>query len=50
MTRKASHTIVALSAAALPFNRQGDCGRLSMCVITKGYLLTKLEPDLRNRD
>jgi hypothetical protein len=52
MTRKASHSIVALSAAnALPFNRQNDCGRLSMCVIAKGYLSTKLPgPGFRKPD
>jgi hypothetical protein len=49
MTRKASHTIIVLSAAnALPFNRQSDWGRLSMCMITKGYLATtQTEPGLK---
>ncbi|MFZ5675141.1 MAG: hypothetical protein ACOZAM_19455 [Pseudomonadota bacterium] len=41
MTRKASHKMIALSAAnALPFKRQGECGPSSMCVISKDYLLT----------
>jgi aromatic ring-opening dioxygenase catalytic subunit (LigB family) len=40
MTRKASHKIIALSAAnALPFERQSNCGRSFMCVISKDYLL-----------
>lgn len=52
MTRKASHTIVAQSAAnALPFNRQNECGRLSMRLISKGYLVSrKPEPDFRKLD
>lgn len=42
MTRKASHMIIALSATnALPFERQGRCGRSFMCVISKDYLLTQ---------
>ncbi|MGE0238527.1 MAG: hypothetical protein AB7F09_24875 [Parvibaculaceae bacterium] len=41
MTRKASHMLIALSADALPFNRQGDCEPLPMCMIAKGYLETK---------
>lgn len=41
MTRKASHMIIALSAAnALPFEWQGKCERSFMCVISRDYLLT----------
>jgi hypothetical protein len=42
MTRKASHMIIALSAAnALPLEWQGKCGRSFMRVISKDYLLTQ---------
>jgi hypothetical protein len=41
MTRKASHKIIALSAAnALPLDWQGECERSFMCVISRDYLLT----------